>query len=325
MTDYYVDNVTGNDGNAGTSEGAGNAWATIQYGLDTIANGDTLYVKAAATYTEVGISTSAVGTFSAPRHVVGYTSTITDEGKVTVTPASGYCIQFTGAGTYTTLHNFKFNGGASAGFYTAASDNFQFYNCEFSNNSGDGMFGDNTNLFINCEATGNTGDGIDCDNDGMLIGCIVASNTIYGSITNTGYYYKSLFYGVAAGRWHVEDTNPEVIISCTFDGENQTSNADCIKIGTSTRVLVDNIIYDGGRYGVQWNSTGSNQGAIVIAYNLVNSNGTSDYENVGGYGFTNGYHDVTTAPAFTNEGSDDYTLGGASPAIDAGVTPGGVT
>jgi hypothetical protein len=37
MTTYYVDTAVGNDGNAGTSEGAGNAWATIDKAMNTVA------------------------------------------------------------------------------------------------------------------------------------------------------------------------------------------------------------------------------------------------------------------------------------------------
>ena len=50
-TTWYVDGAVGNDSNAGTSPGAGNAWATIGKATSTAAAGDTVNVKASATYT----------------------------------------------------------------------------------------------------------------------------------------------------------------------------------------------------------------------------------------------------------------------------------
>ena len=41
MTIYYVDGVVGDDTNAGTSEGSGSAWATIDKAMNTVAAGDT--------------------------------------------------------------------------------------------------------------------------------------------------------------------------------------------------------------------------------------------------------------------------------------------
>jgi hypothetical protein len=82
---------------------------------------------------------------------------------------------------------------------------------------------------------------------------------------------------------------------------------------------MDSIIYDCGtgvgNASTPWAYT------TFQGYNLLNSN-TTDYEQTGP---TIGFQDVTTAPAFTSESTDDYTLGGSSPAKNAGIQPGGIT
>lgn len=58
MTTYYVDGVSGNDGNAGTSFGA--AWQTLSKLFTTIANGDTGVICATTTYTLTSTVTATV-------------------------------------------------------------------------------------------------------------------------------------------------------------------------------------------------------------------------------------------------------------------------
>ena len=86
MTTYYIDTAVGNDGNAGTSEGSGNAWATIQKGADSGTSGDNFYVKASGTYNEkVDFDTvGATGVVGARRNFIGYTTTPGDNGLVTI-------------------------------------------------------------------------------------------------------------------------------------------------------------------------------------------------------------------------------------------------
>jgi len=59
MATYYVDTAVGDDGNLGTSEGAGNAWATIQHAVDNVAADDKVWVKASGTYSEALDATGA--------------------------------------------------------------------------------------------------------------------------------------------------------------------------------------------------------------------------------------------------------------------------
>ena len=120
MTTYYGDGAVGNDANAGTSEGAGNAWATIDKAMNTVAAGDTVYIKASATYDETA-NIDTAGTQGSPISFIGYSSTITDEGKVTWTKSSsGSCLTDTPSSTYYHFRNIKFNNAASSNISVAS-------------------------------------------------------------------------------------------------------------------------------------------------------------------------------------------------------------
>lgn len=68
-TTYYVDGASGSDGNAGTSTGA--AWKTLGKASTSTAAGDTIYVKASATYNEI-LTFRSTGTASSPVIWEGY-------------------------------------------------------------------------------------------------------------------------------------------------------------------------------------------------------------------------------------------------------------
>ncbi len=91
MATYYVDTAVGNDSNAGTSPGSGNAWATLGKAASVAIYGDKVNVKASGTYTITsGVtfdSTDSVPN-SAPLLVEGYTTTPGDGGQVTVSTSN---------------------------------------------------------------------------------------------------------------------------------------------------------------------------------------------------------------------------------------------
>ena len=85
MTTYYVDNVDGDDANAGTSEGSGNAWASIGKAMQTVAAGDHVGIKVTGTdYTVEDGSTDSIGaiitagTAASPIIFEAYTTTLGD-------------------------------------------------------------------------------------------------------------------------------------------------------------------------------------------------------------------------------------------------------
>lgn len=83
MATYYVDGAVGSDSNAGTSPGAGGAWATLSKAATVVAAGDTVNVKASATYYEA-LTLTASGSNVSPISWVGYTSTPGDGGRFTI-------------------------------------------------------------------------------------------------------------------------------------------------------------------------------------------------------------------------------------------------
>ncbi len=86
MTQYYVDGAAGSDSNAGTSAGAGNAWATLGKAASTAtALKDVVNVKASATYT----LTARVDWSSAGINIIGYTTTPgADDGRPLITSST---------------------------------------------------------------------------------------------------------------------------------------------------------------------------------------------------------------------------------------------
>ncbi len=326
MATYFVSDATGDDADDGLSEA--NAFLTIDKAMNTVAAGDKVWVKADGTYTEDALI-DTVGTGTA--HIIweGYTTTPGDNGQVTMVAASVSCIAKGTAATFAFIgyvfRNFKFTGGSGDAFGAWSGNTWLFDNCEFSGAGAYGCGGGSANqmLFHNCVITGNTSgatnlekwcffihckihgnsgtDGARCTNI-IAIGCLVYDN----AATN-----GANFQSDAAGSINILYGN-------TIDGENGTSVVGWEQTNSSPgmSLVMNNILYDCDK-GVK-RATAQNDSA-VIGFNLINSNATADYENCE----NNAGGDVITAPNFTDEAGDDYTLG-SSDAVDAGVDLGNV-
>ena len=174
-------------------------------------------------------------------------------------------------------------------------------------------------------AHSNTGDGFSSDSSTIFIGCIAYGNGTYQFEANAALMYRCLGYGVSLTNGTVKEGGGLYLIGNTLDAEGVTGSEGFGLMNNSANLIIcDNIIYDAGGTGVaDMSATPNLSQNYFIGYNLLNSN-TTDYSQT----FTSptfGYQDVTSAPAFTEEATDDYTLGEASPAIGAGLTPGGIT
>jgi len=115
-----------------------------------------------------------------------------------------------------------------------------------------------------------------------------------------------------------------VILGCTTDGEADADigiHFDADVAAQYINAAVNNIIYDCST-GIL--SDADNKERVISRNNLFNDNNTNVTnwlavdagDGVGDRG------DVTGAPAFTDEGADDYTLGSGSAAIDKGLDSG---
>lgn len=334
MTIYYVDGAVGNDTNLGTSEGAGNAWATIAKAAASVLAGDLVYIKASATYAET-VNLGVAGAYNNPIFYIGYSSTISDRGKVTVDgTGQTNCLTATSAGgIYHRFQNFIFSGATGDGVLLTA-DNCSWVNCEFNSNGGDGIDVDNDHYFYNCVAHSNGAYGFDTDNSTKWIGCIAHDNVGYQFFSGQPQgVHKCIAYGPGASTSHMFGLGSMNchITNCIVDGgggagrptgfycssTNDTTVIDCIVVGCDTGVAMSNT---------------SNASDTVSSNNLFFDN-TKNWATVSGTiigsapGFTHwtSTGEVNGDPLFTDDTTADYTLTDSSPAIDAGLLPGGIT
>lgn len=321
MATYYVDTALGADINAGTSEGSGNAWATIDKAMNTVAAGDKVWVKASGTYSEDALLDTPGDTTTGPIVFEGYTSTTGDNGQVTMSATTSCLAAGTiSAGNYFyVFKNFKFTGGSSHAVNVLAGDNCTWVNCEFSGAGADGINADDYHKFYKCVFSGNTSEGANVDVQPVFICCRFTNNGGTTSQVNAlaGTFLFCEFFGASVGGINFDgNVGPFIIINCTFDGEATASqNGIYFNHGTEVQgfVAINNILYD-------WNGSAVladlNFGDLnLIGYNLINSN-TTDY----GTNISNTLgNDVTSAPTFTNEAGDVYTLGSGSPAVHVGT------
>ena len=116
----------------------------------------------------------------------------------------------------------------------------------------------------------------------------------------------------------------EFVGNCTFDGENNASIDTVISRAIRHNTTINSIFYDLNRCFVYNNSTVFHS-ECVDQNNLYNSNNTADGFSYNDAALTHSMaqmNAVTSAPAFSNEASNDYQLGATSPAKDAGGVPG---
>ena len=321
MATYYVDKAVGDNANLGTSEGAGNAWETIDYAMGQVAAGDLVYVKASATYTERA-DVDTMGTVSSSIIFEGYTTTPGDDGVVTIdgSGTNDYGFGQTAFGAmYYVFKNFRVTGSTGTGFdFSTANDNYMLVNCQSDNNDSLGANGDNNCLFYKCKIFNNGSHGIQMDLHGTFVACEFYGNGGDDIICNNPLVVGCLFHDPTASTSAINiDVGNALhgIINCTFDGENTTG---VIGVEQSFSGAVEGAIYNNIFYDL---ATGVDyitdlDGRCLIAHNLINSN-TTDYDNCSSL-----EGDVTGAPQFTDEASEDYTLASGSPAVGAGVDAG---
>src|ERR1043166_3462426 len=141
MATYYVDGAVGNDGNAGTSQGSGNAWATIAHALSSISAGNIVYVKASGTYSISSGLNHTVGNFDGPRtRIIGYTTSPGDNGQATIQLTSGDTNAVNLSGTGQTWENFivDANSNAGRGIYLSGAYGNHIINCSIKNFTSEG-------------------------------------------------------------------------------------------------------------------------------------------------------------------------------------------
>lgn len=333
MTTYYVDPVSGSDGNAGTSFGA--AFATTQFAIDSATTaGD-----------EIRLCNTGTETITTMIDVDGVAST---EGNRTVVSSynatgtaqeDGYTIQASAAITAVlkfapTYDYYDFvgvtadgNSNATNAWYsdtdsvegtrlircrgTGATNGFQLRNsvwvlieCEADNNTNDGMRAQGANRgtfkLYGCRIHDNGGEGLYVQQNGwVIVGCSIYDNTGLGIEIRAAY-----------GDGSAIEFN-------TIYG-NGSDGIETGGSGSTGITIHGNSICNNGRYGM--NTTSSNIHYFVGNHYYGN---TTDEWDVGDSPEPG---KVTGDPLFVSvvDGSEDFTPGSGSPLIGAGFSGGNI-
>lgn len=318
MATYYVDGAVGNDGNLGTSEGAGNAWATVQKAVNTVALGDVVYIKNSVSYSE-DISMTTIGNSANPIVFVGYTSTPGDHGMVTLTPTSTGWVHSATSNTYLVFMNISIDGASGTGWSFSGADSTLWINCEGINNGGAGWITDNSAFLLFCTAANNGDNGADLDFNGRVAFSRFFGNTPVSEAQleiNSGHAIGCLFYG---------STNVpglggavEIMVFNTADGEGTVTDAWVQTNGSGSSLCVANLVHDYDD-GIVFNTDNSLR---QVMYNAFTSLNGVNYLNADFTIYQRLFDVSGSDPGFTDEAGDDYTLSNTSLAYEAGPLPG---
>jgi hypothetical protein len=325
MTDYYVDGAVGNDGNLGTSEGAGNAFATITHALSVVAAGDRVFVKGSVVYNETATIVTPGSGFNYIL-IEGYTNTVGDNGQVIIdgqiTRARGIDCTIGGAANYV-IKNITCRNHTLYGFDFVSESSVGFWNCKAINNGNSGFVVSFSSSFAYCEARLNSNNGIDGGNTGRYYACVSANNSSYGYLGNSNAtLYKCLAY--ENGLDQVQYASVNAAVQNTIQGLSDPADFG-IDTASSTGIIADNIFTDNGTgLGISTTEISIN---LLIDNNLFFNN-TANYENSwinNQFYNVHAQHDVIGDPQFVDAANEDYTLADSSPAINAGIKPGPLT
>lgn len=314
--------VTPTPGTAsGLTWAIGGAFVTIsRFVLVTVSgDADKAWVRGGTDYNETInlVGAASIGTVTAPHVIEGYTAAIGDGGRITVhgqgTRTNGITTDVT-SGVYFVFKNIRLRNHTAAGANLV--DHVVFKNCMFDHNGTDGITGDDFCRFEECEFSDNTSGGAIVDKYAIFIGCRAYRNAGVGIRCEAGIIFGCVSYSNAGNGIELDGSGGVnticAAINNTVDGDGKDTNVGLlISAGENTiDVCVNNVIYD-CTTGFQ---SRSGQGELLISRNnLLNSN-TDPYAD-GGATYTS---EVTDAPDFVDEASQDYRLNSASPAKNAG-------
>ncbi len=212
--------------------------------------------------------------------------------------------------------NMTLTGASSHGGGLSAEDNMIFMACKFNSNSGSGINCDNVTTFEECEASDNSTHGIDSDG-GAVVGCMMHRNGSNGFNGVGGVLLFNECFSNAGTAIYLNSSGTQYIFNNTIDGDadDTTNGIHQDHASTQRMVVINNIIYD---CATGFRADGDGGETWLSRNNLVNANATA-YVNAAT--FTG---EVTSAPSFTDEGSQDYKLSSSSAAKAAGFDAGDV-
>jgi hypothetical protein len=317
MTVRYVDGLNGLDSNDGLSEA--NAKKTLQAAVALmLAAGDITYVENSATYTET-ITTGTSATGNSPMMVIGYATGGTPEINITKGVYATIDAQSTRAncvaGT-TDSHwvwvNMRFTGATTDCYDDVNADYLTFINCRFDNAGADGIQVDNYASLYYCTMDNNSSEGAALDADSAVLCCRAYNNGSWAATgVGGGHVVGCLAYNNGGGFYHTGSNPSSTHMYNTVD---QVDGGTGLQSGqtASSYAAINNIITNAGS-GIL---VGTASEKAFANANLFFGN-TTDRDADLYYGDD----DVVGDPLFTDSANGDYTIGGASPAVDAGLPP----
>jgi hypothetical protein len=247
MANYYVDGVAGTNTNSGTNSSV--PVKGLTYGLSLFATGgnDTLYVKASTTYNERMITSKAGAASGQGHRVIGYSTTVTDNGVATIDGGGTLTHGVSAIHAYYTWKNLQAQNFTGSGFYMPGPDYNTMANCHAISNGVYGIYVDNYITVLYCTARSNTQDGLRIGAQGIVRGGEYSNNGAYGVY----FFNDSDMRSVSRVLAH-DNTGDQfynwcggTIDHCTIDGGGSTAGIRAnASIFTRGYALSNNIIID---------------------------------------------------------------------------------
>ncbi len=324
MNIYYLDVVLGNDGNAGTSPGAGNAWASFEKAAGTVIAGDWVYVKASASYTAEDASNDCIclidipGTNIAPIVWVGYYEFPGDGGIVTMDAsvnvlANVIRTDMSGGSVFNVFKNFEMAGATGVGLSGGAGsdDYINLVNCSITNNGTRGIYSGNYLGVTSSRITNNGSYGIAAASHAPIYDCIINNNVTAGVyLVSAGIIQGCIIYGNITRQ--VRAASVCYINNSVLDGDGI---AQGIRFHLSEASVIQNsIIYDCTDGIYEDTDTGAN----AIAFNNLFYSNTNDVVNFLPVADQPGSFIAKSDP-FVDAANRNYRLKPGSKAISRGI------
>lgn len=340
MTTYYLNPVSGNNGNAGTSFGA--AWATLQYAMDNATTaGDIVICCNTGTESTAAQIDADTNSGSASQYI----KFVAGDASGNIDPAERYTVQASAAITavlsiagathanYLYFRGIIFNANSNATYAVAnptndiTNNSHVFQDCTATGATSHGWYLRSVNSWrmLNCHAYLNGGAGVAgaAASRGACqwVGGSIHDNTGNGiNLTRANSRCSAvLIYDNGGDGVNIESGASQASIEwCTIYG-NTGDGIDQGTAGATQITLISNTITANGGWGVNA-STSAAQIDRIIPWDYSNIDGSNTSGTTNRSGGLPGDNNTTTDPAFTSvtDGSEDFEPTSSSPLIQAG-------
>lgn len=299
--------------------------ATMGGALDNLTRpvvvaGNTVYVKATATYTIAATQTfSTAGTVGNPITYIGYTSTRTDGGRVTVQRSSGNISLFSVTAAFRRFYNFIADGNSGGtnvkGFVVTAggvivvnSKAMNFTGAGFEAGSGSGGA-----IFQNCYATGGTSAATAAF---QTTASSSAGSITFSSCTAAGNASIGFLAQAASATGRI------LFLRCIAANNTGSSSYDGFKtVPANSLILLQNsVAYNNGGSGLLINGAGVTDASAVMNSAFIGNGAYGINSDVTNYAASGKYQLLMNYNAFYNNalgarnnvqtGDNDITLTG---------------